>query len=219
MYPIAASIENLVLKGGNLNKLGTVIKSFIKICKQKRSGYLEYTWDKPTITGTRKDVPKLSYVKLYEPLGWIIGTGVYLDDIDKAIAREKDFFNKKIKKLIINLSIASIIFILFISILYYIVVRPFLKIKPIMADCKDTSTTIQKIEQPQQQAVISVNQSIKLAKDISKIILAEQTKLLAFTIALQTNGKAAKDLTDEVAELTEQVSQSIADAHAKISTK
>ncbi|OAD23573.1 methyl-accepting chemotaxis protein [Candidatus Thiomargarita nelsonii] len=121
MYPIAASIENLVLAGGNLDKLGTVIKSFINICKQKGSGYIEFTWDKPTLKGTIKDVPKLSYVKLYEPLGWIIGTGVYLDDIDKAIARERKFFNKKIKYLIINILVASLVFILFIGILHYVV--------------------------------------------------------------------------------------------------
>jgi methyl-accepting chemotaxis protein len=219
MYPIAASLENLILKGGNLDKLGKVIKSVIKICKQKNSGYIEYTWDKPTITGTVKDVPKLSYVKLYEPLGWIIGTGVYLDDIDKAIAREREFFHQKIQQLIINLLIASLVFILFISILHYIVGKTVLKTKPIVADRKNTPTTIKPTEQPQQQAVISVNESMKLVKEISQIILAEQTKLLAFTLALQTNGKVANDLTAEVEELAEQVSQTVAEAQAKTSIK
>ena len=221
MYPIAASLENLVLEGGNLDKLGTVIKSFIKICKQKGSGYLEYTWDKPTITGTIKDVPKLSYVKLYEPLGWIIGTGVYLDDIDKAIAREREFFNQKIKELIINMLIASIVFIILISILHYIMGKTVLKTKPVVPNYKEKRTTIQQTEptaQPQQQALISVNESIKLAKEISKIIIAEQSKLLlAFTLALQKNRKDA-DLTAEVDELTEQVSQTLADSHAKTSS-
>ena len=201
MYPIAASIENLVLKGGNLDKLGKVIKSVIKICKQKSSGYIEYTWDKPTITGSIKDVPKLSYVKLYEPLGWIIGTGVYLDD--KSIYRQREFFNKKIKQLIISLLIASIVFIILISILYYVVGKTFFKTKPVVNDCEDTPATIPKTEQQQQQqSVISVNESINLAKEISKIILAEQTKLLAFAIGLQTNGKLDKKLSDEVEELS-----------------
>ena len=217
MYPIAASLENLELKGGNLDKLGTVIKSFIKICKQKSSGYFEYTWDKPTITGTRKDVPKLSYVKLYEPLGWIIGTGVYLDD--KAIAREKDFFNQKLKQLIINLLIASIVFIFVISILYYVVSKTFSKTKPVVVNCKeDSPKTIKKTKQ-QQQSIISVNESINLVKEISKIILAEQTKLLAFTISLQKNGELDKDLNDEVEELTEQVSRNMAETIAKEYTK
>ncbi|MEN8216393.1 MAG: cache domain-containing protein [Pseudomonadota bacterium] len=215
MYPIAASIENMVLAGGNLDKLGAVIKSFINICKDKGSGYIEYTWDKPTLKGTIKDVPKLSYVKLYEPLGWIIGTGVYLDDIDKVIDRERKFINQQIRQLIINILVASIVFILFISILHYVVGQTSLKAKPM---AEETPTTIQKTE-PQQQAVISVNESLKFAKEISKIILAEQTKLLAFTVALRTSqgGKVAKDfeMTDEVEELADQVSQTFADVKAK----
>ncbi len=39
-------------------------------------------WPKP---GSSKPVPKISYVKLFKPWGWIIGSGVYLDDVKSAI--------------------------------------------------------------------------------------------------------------------------------------
>ena len=51
---------------------------FVKICKEKGAGTVEYMWPKP---GAAKPVPKVSYVKVYEPWGWIIGTGAYLDQI------------------------------------------------------------------------------------------------------------------------------------------
>ncbi|MCB1820743.1 MAG: cache domain-containing protein [Candidatus Competibacteraceae bacterium] len=47
--------------------------------KQAGGGFVNYMWPKP---GADQPVPKLSYVKGFEPWGWIIGTGVYVDDIE-----------------------------------------------------------------------------------------------------------------------------------------
>ena len=44
-------------------------------------GFVDYSWPKP---GQDKSVPKLSYVKEYKPWGWIVGSGIYIDDVDAA---------------------------------------------------------------------------------------------------------------------------------------
>ncbi|MCC8441039.1 methyl-accepting chemotaxis protein [Xanthomonas cannabis] len=44
---------------------------------QAGGGYVDYTWAKP---GQKDPVQKTSYAALYKPWGWVIGTGVYLDD-------------------------------------------------------------------------------------------------------------------------------------------
>jgi methyl-accepting chemotaxis protein len=49
------------------------------ICKEKGKGFVEYVWDKQ---GSNSPVPKISYVELYRPWGWIVGTGIYIDDVD-----------------------------------------------------------------------------------------------------------------------------------------
>jgi methyl-accepting chemotaxis protein len=41
-------------------------------------GSVEYMWPKP---GSSTPEPKLSYVKAYKPWGWVIGSGLYIDDI------------------------------------------------------------------------------------------------------------------------------------------
>lgn len=55
----------------------------VAVVKQNNSGFVAYRWPKP---GHDKDgaVPKLSFVKSFEPWGWIIGTGIYIDDVDAA---------------------------------------------------------------------------------------------------------------------------------------
>ncbi|MBF0157682.1 MAG: methyl-accepting chemotaxis protein [Magnetococcales bacterium] len=58
------------------------VKLFIKmveVVKESGAGYVEYQWEMP---GHDKPVPKISYVQGFEPWGWIIGSGIYLDDIE-----------------------------------------------------------------------------------------------------------------------------------------
>jgi methyl-accepting chemotaxis protein len=52
------------------------------VVKRDGAGYVAYEWPKP---GKDKPQPKLSYVVGYQPWGWIIGTGVYVDDLDAEV--------------------------------------------------------------------------------------------------------------------------------------
>lgn len=56
---------------------------FVKIVKADGQGYVQYMWqwkDDPD-----RIVPKLSYVREFKPWGWIIGTGIYLEDVQTRI--------------------------------------------------------------------------------------------------------------------------------------
>lgn len=52
--------------------------SAVEVCRKKGEGFVDYYWPKP---GFDKPVPKISFVKLYEPWGWVIGTGIYVEDV------------------------------------------------------------------------------------------------------------------------------------------
>lgn len=56
---------------------------FVDLVRSENEGYLEYLWqwkDDPM-----RKVPKLSYVRGIPEWGWIIGTGVYIHDVDQEI--------------------------------------------------------------------------------------------------------------------------------------
>ena len=59
--------------------------SMVEVCKRENEGTVDYCWPKP---GHDQPVPKLSYVKRFEPWDWIVGTGIYIDDIDAAVAEK-----------------------------------------------------------------------------------------------------------------------------------
>ncbi|MGA7803841.1 methyl-accepting chemotaxis protein [Bradyrhizobium sp.] len=50
----------------------------VDVVKKDGSGFVPYEWPKP---GFDKPQPKLSYVTGFAPWGWVIGTGVYIDDL------------------------------------------------------------------------------------------------------------------------------------------
>jgi len=59
---------------------------FVKVAKGPGgAGFVEYLWPKP---GAEAPVRKISYVKLSERWGWIVGSGVYLDDVEAAVREE-----------------------------------------------------------------------------------------------------------------------------------
>ncbi|AGF54497.1 methyl-accepting chemotaxis protein [Clostridium saccharoperbutylacetonicum] len=87
--------QNVVLLGNKTegtNRLNAkdangyeMIKDIIKNGMQDGGGYTEYYFPKE---GQTDPLPKRSYSKYYEPFGWVIGTGNYIDNIDSTIAKE-----------------------------------------------------------------------------------------------------------------------------------
>ena len=51
---------------------------FVNVVRKDGSGFVPYEWPKP---GFDKPQPKLSHVVGFAPWNWVIGTGVYIDDL------------------------------------------------------------------------------------------------------------------------------------------
>jgi signal-transduction protein with cAMP-binding, CBS, and nucleotidyltransferase domain/predicted metal-dependent phosphoesterase TrpH len=61
-----------------------IFVEFADLVRRKQAGYIEYVWQ--WLDDPQRLVPKESYVKGFEPWGWIIGTGLYIDDVQREIA-------------------------------------------------------------------------------------------------------------------------------------
>lgn len=58
---------------------------FADMVRRHGSGYLDYLWQ--WMDDDRRVVPKLSFVKGFMPWGWVVGTGIYLEDVRAEIRR------------------------------------------------------------------------------------------------------------------------------------
>ena len=70
-----------------------VIKDLIDVSLEEKGGFVTYTWVKPT---TKERSPKISYAKAFKPWGWMVGTGVYLDEVDRVINTKKEVLREKL---------------------------------------------------------------------------------------------------------------------------
>jgi methyl-accepting chemotaxis protein len=55
-----------------------IFVQFVDIVRKSEAGYLSYLWPKP---GKDKPVEKVSYVAGFKPWNWVVGSGLYMDDL------------------------------------------------------------------------------------------------------------------------------------------
>ncbi len=56
-----------------------------RIGKNGGEGFIDYLWPRP---GSEEPIEKTSYVKGYAPWGWVIGTGIYIDDVNTIFLKD-----------------------------------------------------------------------------------------------------------------------------------
>lgn len=133
MHPIKPQLAGVILDSSKFNcaqgKNINLFNAMRDICLAKGAGYVNYRWDKVVNGKLMKNQPKISYVKLFKPLNWIIGTGVYIDSIDAVVAKKMETVRSQINTLniiivVVAAIIAVLLFIVFYILLTKILIRP-----------------------------------------------------------------------------------------------
>jgi methyl-accepting chemotaxis protein len=78
MHPIKPELNGKDLSGMADPAGKHLFVAFADTVRAKGAGMVDYLWPRP---GSEQPAPKLSYVRGFEPWGWVIGTGVYVDDL------------------------------------------------------------------------------------------------------------------------------------------
>ncbi|MEY2965005.1 MAG: hypothetical protein RLZZ228_818, partial [Actinomycetota bacterium] len=68
------------------------------------SGYLDYRWER--LEGAVPS-PKIGYLFLYEPWDWLVGTGVYVDDVDAEVQKRLTAVESELQQTFADLSFAG----------------------------------------------------------------------------------------------------------------
>ena len=78
MHPIKPELNGKDLSENKDPNGKALFVEMVKVCRDSGKGFVDYAWSKP---GSTEPVPKISYVELYQPWGWVVGTGIYVDDV------------------------------------------------------------------------------------------------------------------------------------------
>jgi len=80
MHPFKPELEGTDLSGITDPSGTHLFVEFVDTVNASGSGFVSYQWPKPGVDAPQ---PKVSYVTSYEPWGWVVGSGVYVDDVQK----------------------------------------------------------------------------------------------------------------------------------------
>jgi signal transduction histidine kinase len=121
-----------------------VIYELIEVSKQGDGGYVEYVWNKP-LSNTLS--PKISYAASYKPWRWMVGSGVYLDDVQDAIKKKEFAYKNQVSKFIVGmLSLSMLLFIIGMAIYRYFAITVTDDISYIQESLKLVSTDYKKLD-------------------------------------------------------------------------
>ena len=83
--------------------------------KKKAGDFIHYEWEKPS---TGKIAPKVTFMKGIDDWKWMIGSGVYLDDVEKDISILRSELNNQIKIKITNFILSTMAVVLLFVLLF-----------------------------------------------------------------------------------------------------
>ncbi|MGY2223139.1 methyl-accepting chemotaxis protein [Pseudomonas gingeri] len=103
MHPANPKLEGQDLSGIKDPDGYALFNEMVILAKAKGAGMIDYRWPKP---GASAPVEKTSYVQLFQPWGWIIGSGVYIDDM------QAEFYGQVRNASLIGIAIAALMALL-----------------------------------------------------------------------------------------------------------
>jgi methyl-accepting chemotaxis protein len=130
MHPTLPDLEGTRLDSSKYNNArGTrqnLFQALVEEAEPGGEGYVDYLGPKPTAGGVLEDQPKLGYVRLFEPLGWLIATGAYLDEIDAAVAAKSETLENTIQSVYLAVfGVCGVVFLLLAAAGYFATDRLF----------------------------------------------------------------------------------------------
>lgn len=110
MHPIKPELNQTDVSGMQDPDGQYLFQSMASVVSENGGGIVKYQWPKP---GFDTPQPKISYVEGFEPWGWIVGTGIYVDDL---VAIQRGIY--------VQVTIISFVIVLFSIVIVALIVIP-----------------------------------------------------------------------------------------------
>ncbi|PAU63103.1 chemotaxis protein [Pseudomonas indica] len=145
MHPTNPKLEGQDLSGIKDPDGKALFNEMVRVAKSQGAGMVDYRWPKP---GSSDPVPKISYVELFQPWGWIIGSGVYVDDL------QAEFRQQALKATGVGIAIV-VVMALLLGVIVRSITRPLQEAVHAMADIASGEGDLTRNLDPQGQDELS----------------------------------------------------------------
>ncbi|WP_062307057.1 methyl-accepting chemotaxis protein [Demequina subtropica] len=85
MHPVKPELDGTDVSGITDTDGTAIFVEFVDVVEAEGAGFVDYNWPKP---GQEDPAPKVSYVAGVPAWGWVVGSGIYVDDVQSAAIAE-----------------------------------------------------------------------------------------------------------------------------------
>ena len=187
---------------------------FVEFAKTGKSeageGYVSYMWPKP---GSPSPEPKISFVRQFKGWKWVVGTGVYVDDVEKLVSAVRF-------KVVTGFAIASVlafaVFAMFSNSLMKFLSRTVIDTSDASKQVKEASNMLssagQNVAQGSVESAAKIEDTLGAVRSLSEVVEANQQRANQAAGLAQSSEEGAATGADEIRRLMESIN-----AMAKIS--
>ncbi len=210
MHPIKPELDGKDVSRTEDSNGKAIFADMVRIVRSEGEGFVDYLWAKP---GMKDPVEKISFVKGFEPWDWVIGSGIYIDDVE-TIFQEN----------VVNYSLILIVILALISTMSWLVAtavtKPVAMLHKVMRDVSANSdlSLLANIDGKDEiaQMAVSFNDMLTIFKEsilqVSSVVsqLASSAEELSAVTELTNNGiqKQYCDI-DQVATAMHEMSKTV----------
>ncbi|HEY3346318.1 MAG TPA: methyl-accepting chemotaxis protein [Nitrospirota bacterium] len=209
MHPIKPELDGKDLTEDKDPDGKYLFRDMLEVARTRKEGNVNYMWPKP---GQAKPVEKMTYVREFEPWGWIIGTGFYVGEVSSAVAVVRN-----------ELLVVFFISLLFSGALAYYAARVIkLPVKKALLYClklKDGDLTAREKSDSNDEAGIVLDSMSNMAENIDAVMqevrqaslkVTSSTAELSATAEELAAGAASQEIeASQVAAAMEQMSATV----------
>jgi methyl-accepting chemotaxis protein len=186
-----------------------VFVDIVKLAREQGEGFISYLATRP---GETTPLPKESYVKLFAPWGWVVGTGIYVEDVDREISAFQ-------AQLWVSAGIALVLTLLVGAAFSRVVVRPVRELAAAAhrVEKGDLSVTVPvhsqdevgKLGQAFNTMVQGVREMVKGLANVAVSTAADADAIRRFADNLSRSTREQSDQLQQLAESVQQMSRGL----------
>ncbi|WP_374074942.1 cache domain-containing protein [Bdellovibrio bacteriovorus] len=204
MHPIKPELDGKDLSDMKDPEGLRLFVEFVRVGQTAEAeGFVRYLWPKP---GSPSPEPKISFVRQFKQWKWIVGSGVYVDDVEKAIA---EFRNK----VLISFSLA---FVLAFGLFYVFAGKLMNFLAKTVNDTNDASQQVleasnmlssagQNVAQGAVESAARIEETLNAVKDLNEIVKSNQERARAAAELAKSSESGASQGAGEVKKLIESI--------------
>ncbi len=207
MHPIKPQLDGTNISENKDPNGVYLFREFVKVAQASGAGFVDYMWEKP---GHTKPQPKISYVQLLKEWGWIVGSGIYVDDVLEEVSA---LFNS----IVLGLVLAFIVAIFIGYFMSKLITHPIIGLQKAAQRVArgDTDFKIDvtredefgKLQISFHEMVININEKVEVADRIAlgdmTVVINQSSDKDLLSKSMQKLKDTLKNLIDELNQLTQ----------------